>query len=66
MKITKNRTGSPGIVYEFTKKKYRKYATLSGSGVLKAKKAGRKKVLYVRARAKDGSGKSAKIRIKVK
>ena len=66
LKITKNRTGSPGIVYEFTKKKYRKYATLSGSGVLKAKKAGRKKVLYVRARAKDGSGKSAKIRIKVK
>ena len=59
LKITKNRSGTPKIVYEFTKKKYKKYASLSSAGVLKAKKAGRKKVLYVRARAKDGSGKTA-------
>ena len=66
LKITKNRSGTPKIVYEFTKKKYKKYASLSSAGVLKAKKAGRKKVLYIRARAKDGSGKTAKIKVKIK
>lgn len=66
LKIAKNRSGTPKIVYEFTKKKYKKYASLSSAGVLKAKKAGRKKVLYVRARAKDGSGKTAKMKVKIK
>ena len=66
LKVTKDRSGTPKIVYEFTKKKYKKYASLSSAGVLKAKKAGRKKVLYIRARAKDGSGKTAKIKVKIK
>lgn len=65
LKITKNRSGTPKIVYEFTKKKYRKYAALSSKGVCKAKKAGRKKTIYIRARARDGSGKTAKIKIKI-
>lgn len=66
LKITKYKKGTPKIVYEFTKKKYKKYATLSKKGVIKAKKAGRKHTLYVRARARDGSGKTAKMKIKIK
>lgn len=65
LKITKNRSGTPKIAYEFTKRKYKKYASLSSKGVLKAKKAGKKKTIYVRARARDGSGKTAKIKIKI-
>lgn len=66
LKITRNRAGKPKIIYQFTRAKYKKYATLSRKGILKAKKAGRKKTLYVRARAKDGSNKTAKIKIKIK
>lgn len=66
LKITKQQSGTLKIIYEFTKKKYKKYASLSKKGVFKAKKAGKKKVLYVKARAMDGSGKSAKIKIKIK
>ena len=66
LKITKNRTGSVAFKYEFTKKKYKKYASLTKKGVLKAKKKGRKKTIYVRVRALDGSLKTAKIKIKIR
>lgn len=65
LKMTKNRSGTPKIAYEFTKRKYKRYASLSSKGVVKAKKAGRRKTIYVRARARDGSGKTAKIKIKI-
>ena len=65
LKITKRRAGMPKITYEFTKKKYKKYAVLSSKGVCKAKKAGRNKTVYIRARARDGSGKTAKMKIKI-
>ncbi len=66
LKITKNRTGSAAFKYEFTKKKYKKYASLTRKGVLKAKKKGRKKTIYVRVRALDGSLKTAKIKIRIR
>ena len=53
-------------IYEFTKKKYKKYASLTKKGVLKTKKKGRKKTIYVRVRALDGSKKAAKIKIKIR
>ncbi len=66
LKITRNHAGGPQIIYQFTRAKYKKYAKLSSRGVLKAKKAGRKRTIYVRAKAKDGSNKKAKIKIKIK
>ena len=65
LKITKKNVGVLKLKYEFTKKKYKTYASLTSKGVLKAKKKGRKKTVYVRVRALDGSGKSAKIKIKI-
>lgn len=65
LKIVKNRVGKPKLIYEFTKKKYKKYASLTKKGILRAKKKGRRKTLYVRVRALDGSGKAAKIKIKI-
>ena len=49
LKVTKNRAGDAKITYKFTKSKYKKYATLSKKGVFKAKKAGKKKTVYVKA-----------------
>ena len=66
LKVTKNRAGDAKITYKFTKSKYNKYATLSKKGVFKAKKAGKKKTVYVKAAAGDGSKKTAKIKIKIK
>ncbi len=66
LKITKKRKGSAAFKYEFTKKKYKKYASLTKKGVLKTKKKGRKKTIYVRVRALDGSKKTAKIKIKIR
>lgn len=66
LKVTKNRAGDAKITYKFTKSKYKKYATLSKKGVFKAKKAGKKKTVYVKAAAGDGSKKTAKIKIKIK
>ena len=66
LKVTKNRAGDAKITYRFTKSKYNKYATLSKKGVFKAKKAGKKKTVYVKAAAGDGSKKTAKIKIKIK
>ena len=66
LKVTKNRAGDAKITYKFTKSKYKKYATLSKKGVFKAKKAGKKKTVYVKAAADDGSKKTAKIKIKIK
>ncbi len=66
LKITKNRKGSVAFKYEFTKKKYKKYASLTKKGVLKTKKKGRKKTIYVRVRVLDGSKKTAKIKIKIR
>ena len=66
LKVTKNRAGDAKITYKFTKSKYKKYATLSKKGVFKAKRAGKKKTVYVKAAAGDGSKKTAKIKIKIK
>ena len=66
LKVTKNRAGDAKITYKFTKSKYKKYATLSKKGVFKAKKAGKKKTVYVKAAAGDGSKKTANIKIKIK
>lgn len=66
LKVRKKTGGKVKITYQFTKKKYKKYATLSKTGVLKAKKKGRKKTVVVRAKAGDGSGKSAKIRVRIR
>lgn len=66
LKVTKKKKGTVTITYQFTKPKDKKYATLSKKGVLKAKKSGRKKTIYITAKAKDGSGKTAKIKIKIK
>lgn len=66
LKVRKKTGGKVKITYQFTKKKYKKYATLSKTGVLKAKKKGRKKTVVVRAKAGDGSGKSAKIRLRIR
>ena len=66
LKVTKNRAGDAKITYKFTKSKYKKYATLSKKGVFKAKKAGKKKTVYVKAAAGDGSKKIANIKIKIK
>lgn len=66
LKVTKNRAGDAKITYKFTKSKYKKYATLSKKGVFKAKKTGKKKTVYVKAAAGDGSKKTANIKIKIK
>lgn len=66
LKVTKKRAGDAKITYKFTKSKYKKYATLSKKGVFKAKKAGKKKTVYVKAAAGDGSKKTANIKIKIK
>ena len=66
LKVTKNRAGDAKITYKFTKNKFKKYATLSKKGVFKAKKAGKKKTVYVKAAAGDGSKKTANIKIKIK
>lgn len=44
----------------------KKYATINSKGVLTAKKAGKGKTVKVTAKAKDGSGKKATIKIKIK
>ena len=43
-----------------------KYATVSGSGKVKALKAGKKKSVKITAMATDGSGKKATVTIKIK
>lgn len=44
----------------------KKYATVSSSGKVKALKAGKKKTVTITAKAIDGSGKKATIKIKIK
>ena len=43
----------------------KKYATVNSKGVVKAKKAGKGKTVKITAKAKDGSGKKATIKIKI-
>ena len=43
-----------------------KYATVSKSGKVKAKQAGKEKKVTITAMATDGSGKKAKVKIKIK
>lgn len=43
-----------------------KYATVSSSGKVKAKKAGKGKIVKITARATDGSGKTKTVKIKIK
>lgn len=66
LKITKKRAGKVTLSWRLTKKKYKKWASLSQKGVLKAKKKGRGKTLYVRVKAGDGSGKTARIKIVIR
>ena len=49
-----------------TKNIYIKYSSITKIGFLKTKKKGRKKTIYVRVRALDGSKKTAKIKIKIR
>lgn len=63
--VTYKQAGKVKVKFEFTKKKYKKYASLSSKGIVKAKKKGRKKTIYIRVRALDGSKKTAKIKIKI-
>ena len=42
-----------------------KYATVNSKGVVKAKKAGKGKTVKITAKATDGSGKKATIKIKI-
>ena len=42
-----------------------KYAAVSSKGVVKAKRAGRGKTVTITVKAKDGSGKTAKCRVKI-
>lgn len=44
----------------------KKYATVTSKGVVKTKKAGKGKTVKITAKAKDGSGKKATIRIKIR
>ena len=43
-----------------------KYATVSKNGKVSAKKAGKGKTVTITAKATDGSGKKAKVNIKIK
>ena len=43
-----------------------KYATVSSKGVVKAKRAGKGKTVRITARATDGTGKKAVVKIKIK
>ena len=44
----------------------KKYATVSSKGVVTAKKAGKGRTVTITAKAKDGSGKKATIKIRIK
>lgn len=44
----------------------KEYATVTSKGVIKALKAGKGKTVKITAKAKDGSGKKATIKIKIK
>ena len=66
VKISKKTKGTVKLRYEFTKKKYKTYGSLSQQGVFKAKRKGQGKTVYVRVRALDGSKKTAKIKIIIK
>ena len=44
----------------------KKYATVSSKGVVTTKKAGKGKTVTITAKAKDGSGKKATIKLKIK
>ena len=63
LKITPANATNKKVTWKSSNKKY---ATVSNSGVVKAKKAGKGKNVIITAKAKDGSGKKAKIKIKIK
>ena len=44
----------------------KKYATVNAKGVVSTKKAGKGKTVTVTAKATDGSGKKASIKLKIK
>ena len=44
----------------------KKYATVTSKGVVSTKKAGKGKIVTITAKAKDGSGKKASVKIRIK
>ena len=67
LKVTKGSKGEKyTLSWKFTKKKYKKWASLSQKGVLKTKKKAKGKVLQVQAKVKGSSGGTAKIKIKIR
>lgn len=61
-----SKVGSYTLTWKFTKKKYKKWASLSKKGVLKTKKKAKGKVLYVQVKVKGVSGATATAKIKVR
>lgn len=61
--VTVGRGGSKALTWSSSNEKY---AAVSSKGVIKAKKAGKGKTVKITARAKDGSGKKAAIKIRIK
>lgn len=62
-KVTASKGAYKKVVWTTSNKKY---ATVSASGKVKALKAGKKKTVTITAKAIDGSGKKATIKIKIK
>lgn len=62
-KITASKGANKKLAYSVRNKKY---ATVSSKGVVKAKKAGKGKTITITAKATDGSGKTATLKIKLK
>ena len=62
-KVTASKGANTKLAWESSNKKY---ATVSSSGKVKAKKAGKGKKVKITARATDGSGKKKTVAIKIK
>ncbi len=60
--VSPKKASNPAVKWTSSNKKY---ATVSSRGVVAAKKAGRGKTVTLKATAKDGSKKSASVRIKI-
>lgn len=62
-KVTASKGANTALTYSVNNKKY---ATVSKKGVVTARKAGKGKTITVTAKATDGSGKKASVKIKIR
>ena len=62
-KVSPGNAASKAVSWSSSNKKY---ATVSSKGVVTAKKAGKGRTVTITAKAKDGSGKKATIKIRIK